>query len=78
MLAIFLASVAAVFATSISAKPASGPRDNGNDVQTPITVTGDLSDTVINGFNNLGAYWDLPPRGPNRAVPDDRQRMVDR
>src|SRR6476620_5264258 len=65
VLASLLVSVAVVFATSISAKPASGPRDNGNDVQTSITVTGDLSDTVINGFNNLGAYWDLPSGPPN-------------
>ena len=61
------ASLGIALATSINAKPASGPRDNGNDVQTPITVTGDLTDTPTTDFSNLGAYWDLPTSTPNSS-----------
>jgi hypothetical protein len=68
---LMLVTAAVALATSINAKPTSGPRDNGSDVQTHITVSGDLSDTVTTGFTNLGAYWDLP------ASPNSSYLMTD-
>jgi len=72
------ATLGIALAVSINAKPASGPRDNGNDVQQPITVTGDLSDTVTAGFTSLGAYWDLPNPGvPNSSYLMTNNDLVD-
>ena len=67
LLMMFALALGVALATTIGAKPTSGPRDNGSDVHTPITVSGDLSDTVTTGFTNLGAYWDLPAGGPNSS-----------
>jgi hypothetical protein len=61
-------AVGVVLATSASASPVKGPRDNGGGVQTAIVVTGDLLDSGTPGFTSLGAYWDLPdPNTPNSS-----------
>ncbi len=53
--------IGTVLATGMSVKPKSGARDNGNDVQTPFNVSGDLLDSgTFASWQAPRAYWDTP------------------
>lgn len=72
LLAVGLVLVVAVgiaLAISVGAAPTSGPRDNGSGTQTPVTLSGDLSDGGTPGpWEAPKAYWDAPnPASPATA-----------
>ncbi|MGH7635204.1 MAG: hypothetical protein ACRENC_15820, partial [Gemmatimonadaceae bacterium] len=51
-------AVGIALATSLTVSPAKGFRDDGNDTQTLITLTGDVSDGAATPWNDPVAYWD--------------------
>ena len=63
-----------MLAASLSVKPAQGPRDDGADNQTQVTLSGDLYDGGTATWGPPHIYWDVPVG--ERSDPDADDEII--